>query len=119
MYQRIRQSTVFLFYGFLTLHLYAQTPVAPPSPVTLFQDVRVLTSTGQLSSPTNVLVRGNVIERISASPIPTDRRATTTIIDGGGRTLMPGLIDAHTHILMQSVPMTVVMTADLGYLNLV
>jgi hypothetical protein len=35
-----------------------------------------------LSAPTNVLVRGNVIERISAAPIPTDRSGNTTMKDG-------------------------------------
>jgi imidazolonepropionase-like amidohydrolase len=31
---------------------------------------------------------------------------------------MPGLIDAHTHIMMASLPLQVAMTADIGYLNL-
>ena len=69
--------------------------------VTLFQNVRVFDGkTTSLSGPRNVLVRGNKIERISTSPIPTDRSATTTLIDGGGRTLMPGLIDAHWHAML-------------------
>ena len=29
--------------------------------------------------------------------------ATTTLIDGAGRTLMPGLIDAHTHLMMATM----------------
>src|SRR5690606_17631317 len=56
-----------------------------------------------LSNPTNVLVRGNLIERISESPIAVDRSATTQIIDGGGRTLMPGLIDNHWHAMLARV----------------
>ena len=48
----------------------------------------------------NVLVRGNKIEKISADPIPTDRVANTKVIDGGGRTLMPGLIDMHWHTML-------------------
>jgi len=108
------------FSGNFIFYLQAQAPAAArPTPVTLFQNVRVLSKEGQLSSPSNVLVRGNVIERISTSPIPTDRSANTKVIEGKGRTLMPGLIDAHTHIVMQSVPMSVAMTADIGYLNLV
>ncbi len=69
-----------------------QAPLATPSagPVTLFQNVRVFDGKkGALSGPTNVLVRGNRIERISTAAIPTDRSATTVLIDGGGRTLMP------------------------------
>ena len=114
-----RLFVVFL-YGILTVHLYAQAPAATgPTEMTLFQNVRVLNRRGQLTAPTNVLVRGNVIERISTSPIPTDRMATTKIIEGGGRTLMPGMIDAHTHIMMQEIPMAVAMTADIGYIELV
>ena len=65
---------------------------------TLFNNVRVFDGkASSLSKPTNVLVRGNLIERISDAPIATDRMATTTIVDGGGRTLMPGLIDNHWH----------------------
>ena len=87
--------------------------------VTLFSNVRVFDGkSAALSEPTNVLVRGNLIERISSTPIPVDRRATTTIIDGGGRTLMPGLIDMHWHaMLVRPTPITV-LTSDIGYTNL-
>ena len=99
--------------------LHAQGPMTPrPAAVTLFQNVRVLNKTGQISMPENVLVRGNVIERISVSLIKTDRSANTKIIEGGGRTLMPGLIDAHWHALMVAPPMLVMMSADYGYLYL-
>jgi imidazolonepropionase-like amidohydrolase len=71
---------------------------------TLFNNVRVFDGKGtSLSKPANVLVRGSVIERISEAPIATDRMATTQIIDGGGRTLMPGLIDNHWHAALARV----------------
>jgi imidazolonepropionase-like amidohydrolase len=88
------------------------------SHVTLFQDVRIFDGkSASLSEPANVLVRGNKIEKISTAPIPTDRRADTKLIDCRGRTLMPGLIDAHWHAIMAAVPLSVLMTADDGYLN--
>jgi imidazolonepropionase-like amidohydrolase len=66
--------------------------------VTVFQNVRIFDGkTAALSGPSIVLVRGNKIETISTQPIPVDRRADTRIVEGGGRTLMPGLIDAHWH----------------------
>jgi len=40
------------------------------------------------------------------------------VIDGRGRTLMPGLIDAHWHTLMNFWPVSKVLNADLGYLSL-
>lgn len=86
--------------------------------VTLFNNVRVFDGkSAALSGPTNVLVRGNLIERISPTPIPVDRSATTTIVDGGGRTLMPGLIDAHWHaMLIRATPAE--SFGDVGYNNL-
>ena len=102
----------------------AQAPgSAPPSAsasdgVTLFQNVRIFDGkSAPLSEPANVLIRGNQIEQISRAPIPVDRSATTRIIDGGGRTLMPGLIDAHWHaMLIRATPAQAF--GDVGYNNL-
>jgi imidazolonepropionase-like amidohydrolase len=66
-----------------------------------------------------VLVRGNTIERIATGPIPTDPSATIALIDGGGRTLMPGLIDVHWHTMMVRPTPAVLLAGDTGYLNLV
>jgi imidazolonepropionase-like amidohydrolase len=89
------------------------------SATTLFNNVRIFDGKGtSLSKTTNVLVRGNVIERISEAPIAVDRMATTQIIDGGGRTLMPGLIDAHWHAMLIRVT-PAQSFGDVGYVNLV
>src|SRR5262245_4668791 len=47
-----------------------------------------------------VLVDGDVIREVSARPLQT---AGATVIDGGGRTLMPGLIDCHVHVYLSEV----------------
>jgi imidazolonepropionase-like amidohydrolase len=87
--------------------------------VTLFNNVRVFDGKStSLSEPTNVLVRGNVIERISRASIAVDRSATTRIIDGGGRTLMPGLIDAHWHAMLIRATPAAMLANDVGYTNL-
>jgi imidazolonepropionase-like amidohydrolase len=91
-----------------------------PVGVTLFMNVRVFDGTSDhLSEPRNVLVRGNLIERISAQPIPTDRSANTVLIDGGGRTLMPGLIDDHWHAMLVRPSPVAALTDDIGFTNLV
>ena len=100
-----------------------QAAAAPANPaagaVTLFQNVRIFDGkSSALSAPSNVLVRGNTIERIAAGPIPAEAGATTVVIDGGGRTLMPGLIDAHWHAMMVRPSPALLLTADVGYLNL-
>ncbi|MCY1016876.1 metal-dependent hydrolase family protein [Pyxidicoccus sp. MSG2] len=74
---------------------------------------------GGLSEPSNVRVRDGRIEKISTAPIPVERGSQTTVIDCGGRVLMPGLIDAHWHSMFATMPAAVAVTADVGYLNLV
>ena len=82
----------------------AQAPDPARNTVVLFENVRVFDGvSSQLSGPSNVLVRGNLIERVSTSPIPVDRRAETRIFAGDGRTLMPGLIDAHWHAFLRAL----------------
>jgi imidazolonepropionase-like amidohydrolase len=97
----------------------ALTQDSQPTTV-LFENVRVFDGkSAQLSGPTNVLVRGNKIEKISTAPIPVDRSGNTRIINGGGRTLMPGLIDMHWHtMLVRPTPAEALMW-DVGYGNLV
>lgn len=90
-----------------------------PQGTVLFENVRIFDGkAGTLSAPSNVLVRGNMIEKISTTPVPADHRSDTLIIHGGGHTLMPGLIDAHWHAAMAAIPLPVLMTADLGYISL-
>src|SRR5215831_13320340 len=96
--------------------LEAQTLVPPP--VTLFQNVRIFDGTSsRLSGPSYVLVRGNRIERISVTPIVSSG-ADAVLIDGAGRTLMPGLIDAHWHATLARPSAAVALAADVGYTQL-
>lgn len=68
---------------------------------TLYENVRVFNGTAdKLSPPTNVLVVGNLIQRISNNPIEIPQGLVATRIAGNGRTLMPGLIDAHAHLYL-------------------
>jgi len=87
--------------------------------VTLFQNVRIFNGrSATLSAPSNVLVRGNTIERISASPITVDATAGGRVIAGGGRVLMPGLIDAHWHAFMAATPIALMADGDTSYVTL-
>ena len=97
----------------------AQTTAPAGGAVTLFENVRIFDGkSAALSAPSNVLVRGNKIETISTQPIAVDRRADTRIIGGGGRTLMPGLIDNHWHAMLASVTPTQAF-GDVGFTNLI
>jgi imidazolonepropionase-like amidohydrolase len=84
----------------------------------LFQNVRIFDGRSDaLSAQSNVLVRGNKIEKISSAAI-TANAAQAVVIDGGGRVLMPGLIDAHWHAMLIRPTPAVAIAGDVGYNNL-
>ncbi|ULL00234.1 amidohydrolase family protein [Bradyrhizobium sp. I71] len=84
---------------------------------TLFQNVRIFDGKGaSLSASSNVLVRGNIIERISTEPIAAD--PGVSVIAGNGRTLMPGLIDAHWHAMLIRPNPAQAIAGDVGYNNI-
>jgi imidazolonepropionase-like amidohydrolase len=101
----------------LAAPLNAQTP---PQATTVLQNVRIFDGkVGQLSEPSHVLIRGNKIEHISATPIASGLHADTVIIEGGGRTLMPGLIDMHWHAMLVRPTPAAALAWDVGYTHLV
>ena len=69
-----------------------------PKPQVLFTNVNVFDGTSDtLAKGMSVLVEGNLIKKIGKGKIEADG---AKVIDGGGRTLMPGLIDSHAHFNM-------------------
>jgi imidazolonepropionase-like amidohydrolase len=111
-----------LLFGLCRTSQAQVAPAASPSTggtITLFRNVRIFDGkSAALSAPANVLIKGNIIEKISAEAITTDRRADTVLIDGAGRTLMPGLIDIHWHTMLVRPTPAALLTADIGHLNL-
>ena len=61
----------------------------------LFQNANVFDGQDELQPACNVLVTGDRIEAVTREPI---ERSDVTPIDVAGKTVMPGLIDAHAHI---------------------
>lgn len=95
------------------------SPASASEHVVIFRNVRIFDgSGGPLSAPSTVVVRGNSIDQIHAVGASVDIPAGALLIEGDGRTLMPGLIDVHTHLLYTIVPQASILTADLGYLNI-
>ena len=109
--------TGILILGCVTAHaVHAQN-----SQVTgvIIEDVRIFDGrSDRLSAPSNVLVVGNVIRTISSTPIADAAGMTVQRIRGGGRTLMPGLIDNHWHTMLARPSPTEAIEGDLGYTNL-
>jgi imidazolonepropionase-like amidohydrolase len=83
----------------------------------LFRNVRVFDgSSSTLLSGQSVLVENNRIKAIAeGSPAAPDG---ARVIEGGGRVLMPGLIDAHWHSLFAALPLPVLLTAELPFIHL-
>ena len=104
--------------------LLAPTPATsaaqnPPAQV-LFTNVNIFDGVNDgLAEGMNVLIEGNLIKAVSADTIAADG---ATVIDGGGRTLMPGLIDGHAHMMINAHFDTVEKDydiTDLAYNNVV
>jgi imidazolonepropionase-like amidohydrolase len=127
MYRMVFGALVLLMAVWLAPAARAQDWLTPPTPAegnppanagaTLFQNVRIFDGRGaSLSAPSNVLIRGNIIERISTAPIAAEPGAT--VIAGNGRTLMPGLIDAHWHAMLIRPNPAQAIFGDVGYNNI-
>ncbi len=65
----------------------------PTSGATLFRNVRVFDGERMLPAQ-DVLIDGGMVVRLGQS---VTAPAGAAVVDGAGRTLLPGLIDAHTH----------------------
>lgn len=63
----------------------------------LFKNVHVWDGTSDgVTKKINVLIENNLIKKLRAKE--SDVHSKALVIDGKGRTLMPGLIDAHVHL---------------------
>lgn len=92
---------------------FAQSPAKP----ILLRNVNIFDGTnGKLVEGQGVLVQGKLIKALVAS---ADAVADADVIDCGGRTLMPGMIDAHWHSILAGISQMAAMTADIPYVHLV
>lgn len=62
----------------------------------LFANAALLDGTADGAVDGHLLIEGGVIREVSDKPI---RSASARVVDLGGRTLMPGLIDCHVHVI--------------------
>ena len=82
-------------------------------PKTLITNVNVFDGKSEkLIQNAGVLIEGNLIKEVSAGKITAEG---ATVINGGGRMLMPGLTDAHTHIMWNDNIEDLIYSAPEGY----
>ena len=85
-----------------------------PKPQVLFTNVNIFDGTSDaLAEGMSVLVEGNLIKKVAKGAIEADG---ATVIDGGGRTLMPGLIETHAHLVLTGPNLSAIEAMDWGQL---
>ena len=105
---RLRQLITLLFCTVSVQAIYGQQKQV------LIENVKLIDFSSQmLTPPKYILINGNTIQTISDLPI--NARGNDLIkIDGKGKTLMPGLIDAHVHLVFGALTMPQMMKNDLS-----
>lgn len=71
---------------------------------TLFRNVRVIDGDGGDPFAGEVLVEGNRIKKVAKADAPIAAPCGAHVVDGGGKALMPGLVEAHAHISFCNTP---------------
>lgn len=90
-----------LMFGAPTLGQEDERPVQ-----VLITDVLIFNGVDDGRTPGSVLVEDNLIKEIGRN---VSARSDAIVIDGGGRTLIPGLIDAHWHTTYAYTPASILL----------
>ena len=89
----------------------------------LFKNFRILEpSFDEIRDGYELLVEGTTIREVADKPI---KSALANVIDCGGRTLMPGLIDSHVHVFLsevyirnlENIPLTLMTARAIGLMK--
>lgn len=100
---RVRRRAALLLLLIVAVASTAQLGAQPAAPVTLVKAGRLLDPrTGNILAPAAVLIEGDKIKQVGSSSqigVP----AGAKIIDLGTATLLPGLIDGHTHLFLDII----------------
>ena len=100
---RIRKFAVFLLLLLVAKYSTLQLRGQSAAPVTLVKAARLLDPrTGNVLAPAAVLIEGDKIKQVGSSSqigVPPGAK----IIDLGAATLLPGLIDGHTHLFLDII----------------
>jgi imidazolonepropionase-like amidohydrolase len=105
----MKRTFILTFSFLISIFSFAQNSTLLINNVQIFNGKEEKTITG------NVLIVNNLISKISTGPIATDKSGFTKIIDGKGKFLMPGLIDAHWHAIMTATTLENLMDGEPGY----
>ena len=112
-----RRSTLLALGGAVTTALLsggrpAVAQTAAPQSATLLSNVRIFDGLNDQLRPGHLLILGDKIAEVSKGEIQPPEGAR--VIDGAGRVLMPGLTDAHWHMVFAPNSMANMVAADTG-----
>jgi imidazolonepropionase-like amidohydrolase len=102
----IRQVSnwLILFYLIGASWVTAQVAPSPPTATVIKAGKLLDPRTGNVLSPAAVLVEGSKIKEVgSPARVQVDSPVGVNAIDLGNATLLPGLIDGHTHLLLDII----------------
>ncbi len=101
----MRKLGISIFLGLVTVFSAVQAPAQSAVPVTLIKAGRLLDPRmGNILAPAAVLIEDGKIKEVgSPSQLQATAPAGVKVVDLGSATLLPGLIDSHTHLLMDIV----------------
>lgn len=104
MLKTFRICAALLLLYVLNSSLAAQTD-SSPAPLTLIKAARLLDpKTGNVLSPAAVLIENGKVKQVgSPTRLQAELPRSAKVIDLGSSTLLPGLIDSHTHLLLDVI----------------
>jgi imidazolonepropionase-like amidohydrolase len=115
MSKRANVITAALLAGIVCFSSSSQATEPEVAKLTLISNVNIFDGESEtLRENMHVLVKDNLIEAISDEPLAVVQTDNVSMIDGGGRTLMPGLIDAHWHTYYANIAVSTLATADMS-----
>lgn len=83
--------------------------------LTLITNINIFNGKDETTIKGSILIKNNTIVTISKDHIDVGANDSVTVIDGKGKFLMPGLIDAHWHSYMSCNTMIDILTSDESY----
>jgi imidazolonepropionase-like amidohydrolase len=98
-------------------HAQSNPPPGPPAKPVLFTNFRLFDGkSSTLRDGLYMVVQGDSISQLGhGQPASSEGK---TLVDCGGKVMMPGLIDMHWHALLAALPIQVILQSDMAFVHL-